>query len=176
LSAGRCSLTTDHRSLVTSHYTPGLIVRAVVQRVSEAHVLVADEMVGTIGRGLLVFLGIGKQDSLRDIEWMLDKVVNLRIFETQEGKQEGKMDESLLDIGGDLLVVSQFTLYGDCRKGRRPSFSEAMDASSAKSLFELFLEKAKQKVTNVQTGIFQASMHVRLTNDGPVTILLDSGS
>ena len=137
---------------------------------SEAAVLVADEIVGSIGRGLLVFLGIGKHDTVRDIDWMVDKIVNLRIFETQEGK----MDESLLDIGGDLLVVSQFTLYGDCRKGRRPSFSEAMDAAAAKSFFELFVERAKQKVTNVQTGVFQASMRVSLTNDGPVTLLLDS--
>jgi D-aminoacyl-tRNA deacylase len=145
-------------------------VRAVVQRVSEAAVLVADESVGSIGRGLLIFLGIGKHDTVRDIEWMADKIVNLRIFETQEGK----MDESLLDVGGDLLVVSQFTLYGDCRKGRRPSFSEAMDAVAARSFFELFVERAKQKVANVQTGVFQSSMRVSLTNDGPVTLLLDS--
>ncbi len=138
---------------------------------SEAAVLVADESVGSIGRGLLIFLGIGKHDTVRDIDWMADKIVNLRIFETQEGK----MDESLLDVGGDLLVVSQFTLYGDCRKGRRPSFSEAMDATAAKSFFELFVARAKQKVTNVQTGVFQASMRVSLTNDGPVTLLLDSG-
>ncbi len=147
-------------------------MRAVVQRVSEAKVLVQNESVGAIGRGLLVFLGIGKHDTARDIEWMVDKIVNLRIFETQEGK----MDESLLDVGGSLLVVSQFTLYGDCRKGRRPSFSEAMDAGAARSFFELFVERAKQKVTNVQTGVFQAMMHVGLTNDGPVTILLDSSS
>ncbi|HUJ89846.1 MAG TPA: D-aminoacyl-tRNA deacylase, partial [Syntrophorhabdales bacterium] len=123
---------------------------------SEAKVLVQHESVGAIGRGLLVFLGIGKHDTARDIEWMVDKIVNLRIFETQEGK----MDESLLDIRGSLLVVSQFTLYGDCRKGRRPSFSEAMDAGAARSFFELFVERAKQKVTNVQTGVFQAMMHV----------------
>ena len=151
-------------------------VRAVVQRVSEAAVLVADEIAGNIGRGLLVFLGIGKGDTVRDIEWMVDKIANLRIFETQEGSPDGKLDQSLLDVGGSLLVVSQFTLYGDCRKGRRPSFSEAMDAGTAKSFFELFVERAKQKVTNVQTGVFQASMQVSLTNDGPVTILLDSNS
>ena len=137
---------------------------------SEAAVLVADESVGSIGRGLLIFLGIGKHDTVRDIDWMADKIVNLRIFETQEGK----MDESLLDVGGELLVVSQFTLYGDCRKGRRPSFSEAMDAAAAKSFFELFVARAKQKVANVQTGVFQASMLVSLRNDGPVTLLLDS--
>ncbi len=145
-------------------------MRAVVQRVSEANVLIQNESVGRIGRGLLVFLGIAKNDTPRDIDWMADKIVNLRIFETQEGK----MDESLLDIGGDLLIVSQFTLYGDCRKGRRPSFSDAMEAGAAKSFFELFVKKAKEKVTNVQTGVFQAMMQVSLTNDGPVTILLDS--
>jgi len=145
-------------------------VRAVLQRVSEANVLIQNESVGSIGRGLLVFLGVGKHDTARDVEWMVDKIVNLRIFETPEGK----MDESLLDIGGALLVVSQFTLYGDCRKGRRPSFSDAMDVGAAKSLFELFVQRAKEKVANVQTGLFQAMMRVGLTNDGPVTILLDS--
>ncbi len=157
----------DHQLALT---TEVVAVRAVVQRVSEARVLVQDEEVASIGRGLLVFLGIGKQDTTRDIEWMVDKIVNLRIFETQEGK----MDESLLDIGGALLVVSQFTLYADCRKGRRPSFSDAMDAGAAKSFFELFVKKAKEKVPSVQTGVFQAMMQVNLTNDGPVTILLDS--
>ena len=149
-------------------------MRAVVQRVSKADVRIQNESVGSIGRGLLVFLGIGKQDTARDIDWMVDKIVNLRIFETQEGGPSGKLDESLLDIGGALLVVSQFTLYGDCRKGRRPSFSDAMDAGAAKSFFELFVRKAKEKVTNVQTGVFQAMMQVSLTNDGPVTIFLDS--
>ena len=139
---------------------------------SEADVRIQNESVGSIGRGLLVFLGIGKQDTTRDIEWMVDKIVNLRIFETQEGK----MDESLLDIGGALLVVSQFTLYADCRKGRRPSFSDAMDAGAAKSFFELFVKKAKEKVPSARTGVFQAMMQVNLTNDGPVTILLDSSA
>jgi len=147
-------------------------VRAVVQRVSEASVRVEDETVGAIGRGLLVLVGVGKNDTIRDIDWMVDKILNLRIFE----KEEGKLDESLLDIGGDLLAVSQFTLYGDCRKGRRPSFTDAMDAQSARSLFELFVDKARAKVSNVQTGVFQAFMRVALTNDGPVTILLDSRS
>ena len=151
-------------------------MRAVVQRVSEANVLIQNESVGRIGRGLLVFLGIGKNDTVRDIDWMADKIVNLRIFETQEGGPSGKLDESLLDIGGDLLIVSQFTLYGDCRKGRRPSFSDAMEAGAARSFFELFVQRAKEKVANVQTGVFQAMMQVSLTNDGPVTILLDSNT
>jgi D-aminoacyl-tRNA deacylase len=151
-------------------------MRAVVQRVSDATVLVADEIAGSIGRGLLIFLGVGKHDTVRDVDWMVDKIVNLRIFETREGGPDGKLDQSLLDAGGGLLVVSQFTLYGDCRKGRRPSFSEAMDAGTAKSFFELFVERARQKVTDVQTGVFQTSMRVSLTNDGPVTLLLDSGA
>ncbi len=145
-------------------------MRAVVQRVSEASVLISNENVGSIGQGLVVLLGIGKSDTRRDIDWMLEKIVNLRIFETSEGR----MDESLLDVGGALLIVSQFTLYGDARKGRRPSFSDAMDANSAKALFELFVSKAKEKVRDVQTGVFQAMMQVKLINDGPVTILLDS--
>jgi len=144
--------------------------------VSEADVLIQNESVGRIGRGLLVFVGIGKNDTARDIDWMTDKIVNLRIFETQGGGPSAKLDESLLDIGGDILLVSQFTLYGDCRKGRRPSFSDAMDANAARSFFELFVTRVKEKVANVQTGVFQAMMHVRLTNDGPVTILLDSSS
>jgi D-aminoacyl-tRNA deacylase len=145
-------------------------VRAVIQRVNEASVKVNEQVAGSIGRGLLVFLGIGREDTLREIDWMVDKIVNLRIFE----KEEGKLDESLLDVGGDLLVVSQFTLYGDCRKGRRPSFSDAMESQSAKSLFETFVEKAREKVRNVQTGVFQAMMQVSLVNDGPVTLVIES--
>jgi D-tyrosyl-tRNA(Tyr) deacylase len=133
---------------------------------------VGGQVAGSIGRGLLVFVGIGKTDTLRDIDWMVDKIANLRIFESDAGK----MDESLLDIGGDLLLVSQFTLYGDCRKGRRPSFSDAMEADAAKSLFERFVEKARQKVNSVQTGVFQAMMQVHLVNDGPVTLIIESPS
>ena len=145
-------------------------MRAVVQRVNKASVTVGEQVTGSIGRGLLVFLGIGKHDTTADIDWMVDKIANLRIFESEAGK----MDESLLDIRGDLLVVSQFTLYGDCRKGRRPSFSDAMDAQPAKSLFELFVEKARQRVSTVQTGVFQAMMQVHLVNDGPVTLVIES--
>jgi len=147
-------------------------LRAVIQRVNEARVTVGGQVAGSIGRGLLVFVGIGKTDTLRDIDWMVDKIANLRIFESDAGK----MDESLLDIGGDLLLVSQFTLYGDCRKGRRPSFSDAMEADAAKSLFEQFVEKARQKVNSVQTGVFQAMMQVHLVNDGPVTLIIESPS
>ena len=147
-------------------------MRAVVQRVREASVEVAGRRVGAIGPGLLVLVGIGSEDTVRDAEWMVDKIVNLRIFETEEGR----LDKSLLDTGGSLLLVSQFTLYGDCRKGRRPSFSDAMRPDEARQLFDLFVEKARGLVGRVETGVFQASMDVSLVNVGPVTILLDSRS
>ena len=147
-------------------------MKAVVQRVREASVAVAGENVGAIGPGLMVLIGIGKEDTVRDLDWMIDKIVNLRIFEVEEGR----LDKSLLDRGGSLLLVSQFTLYGDCRKGRRPSFSEAMAPEEARRLFDLFVEKARGLVPRVETGVFQASMEVSLVNSGPVTILLDSRS
>lgn len=147
-------------------------MRAVIQRVREASVEVDANVVGRIGRGLLVLLGIGKDDGLRDTQWMVEKIINLRIFE----KENGKFDQSLLDISGELLLVSQFTLYGDCSKGRRPSFSDAMDAGNAKRLFELFVEAAKKKVDKVEIGVFQASMRVALVNEGPVTLIVDSRS
>jgi D-tyrosyl-tRNA(Tyr) deacylase len=148
----------------------GVAVRAVLQRVKEASVEVEGKAVGRIERGLLVLLGIAEGDSVADIPWMIDKIINLRIFE----KEDGKFDNSLLDIGGELLIVSQFTLYGDCSKGRRPSFSEAMESGQAKGLFELFVEKAREKISKVESGIFQASMDVSLVNEGPVTIIIDS--
>ncbi len=146
------------------------LMKAVIQRVKSASVEVDGKVVGRIGRGLLVLLGIGKGDAEEDIKWMVDKTVNLRIFE----KEDGKFDESLLDIRGELLVVSQFTLYGDASKGRRPSFSDAMGANEARDLFEAFVKKAREKVEKVETGIFQASMDVRLVNEGPVTVIVDS--
>jgi D-tyrosyl-tRNA(Tyr) deacylase len=145
-------------------------MKAVIQRVKGANVTVDGQEVARIGAGLLVLVGIGKGDAENDLNWTLEKLVNLRIFE----KEEGKMDFSLLDVGGDLLLVSQFTLFGDCRKGRRPSFSEAMGAKEARIMFGRFVEAAKKRVKNVQTGVFQASMEVSLKNDGPVTIILDS--
>ena len=145
-------------------------MKAVIQRVKGAKVTVDGQEVAHIGAGLLVLVGIGKGDAENDLNWTLEKLVNLRIFE----KEEGKMDFSLLDMGGDLLLVSQFTLFGDCRKGRRPSFSEAMGADEARIMFGQFVEAAKKRVKNVQTGMFQASMEVSLKNDGPVTIILDS--
>lgn len=145
-------------------------MRAVIQRVKEASVTVEGNVVGRIGRGLLVLLGIGSDDGPKDIDWMIDKIINLRIFE----RGDGKFDESLLDVKGALLVVSQFTLYGDCRKGRRPSFSDAMNVEGARKVFKVFVEKARQRVAEVETGVFQASMDVSLVNDGPVTLIVDS--
>jgi D-aminoacyl-tRNA deacylase len=145
-------------------------MKAVIQRVREARVTVAGATVGEIGRGLMVLVGIGAHDTVRDMDWMVEKIVNLRIFEAEEGK----LDKSLLDIGGSLLLVSQFTLYGDCRKGRRPSFSDAMGSDEARSFFGLFIDKARQRVERVETGVFQASMDVSLVNEGPVTLILDS--
>ena len=145
-------------------------MKAVVQRVKEAKVVVAGMTVGEIGPGLMVLVGIGREDEARDMDWMVEKIVNLRIFETEEGK----LDKSLLDTGGSLLLVSQFTLYGDCRKGRRPSFSDAMGAQEARAFFDLFVQKARERVDHVETGVFQASMDVCLLNEGPVTLILDS--
>jgi D-aminoacyl-tRNA deacylase len=147
-------------------------MRAVVQRVKKASVEVEGRVVGQIERGVLVLLGIGKGDTVNDIKWMLDKIINLRIFE----KDNGKLDESLIDINGELLVVSQFTLYGDCSKGRRPSFSGAMEVKDAKTLFDLFIEKAREQINKVESGIFQTSMDVSMINEGPVTLIIDNKS
>lgn len=145
-------------------------MRAVIQRVKSASVEVDGRCVGQTGPGLLVFLGIAKGDGEKDIDWLIEKIVNLRIFE----REDGKFDESLLDRGGSLLVVSQFTLYGDCSRGRRPSFSDAMPSNEAKVFFDSFVERAKLRVPDVQTGVFQAHMGVTLTNDGPVTLIVES--
>jgi D-tyrosyl-tRNA(Tyr) deacylase len=144
-------------------------MKAVIQRVKEASVDVDGQVVGKIGHGLIVFVGIGKDDGEKDMDWLIDKIINLRIFE-----KEGKFDQSLLDVKGDLLLVSQFTLYGDCSKGRRPSFSNAMEVEKARDLFGVFVAKARKKVVRVETGVFQAHMDVKLTNDGPVTLIIDS--
>jgi D-tyrosyl-tRNA(Tyr) deacylase len=144
-------------------------LRAVIQRVKKASVEVDGTVVGKIGHGLLVFLGVGKGDNEKDMEWMIDKIINLRIFE-----KDGKFDQSLIDVNGELLLVSQFTLYGDCSKGRRPSFSNAIEVDLARNLFEMFVAKAREKVPKIETGVFQAHMDVTLTNDGPVTLVIDS--
>ena len=146
-------------------------MRAVLQRVSRAKVLVEDnEIVGEIGKGILVLLGVADTDSETDAIYLLEKALNLRIFE-DEAK---KMNLSLLDIKGELLVVSQFTLYGDARKGRRPSFIKAAASEKANRLYEFFVAEARKQIARVETGRFQAMMDVELVGDGPVTILLDS--
>lgn len=145
-------------------------MRAVVQRVKSASVKVAGKLVSEIGAGALIFLGIAHEDSATEIEYIANKVANLRIFEDEEGK----MNLSLLEMGGAALVVSQFTLYGDCRKGRRPSFIKAARPESANALYEQFITALEQQNIPTQGGTFQAMMDVELVNDGPVTILLDS--
>lgn len=145
-------------------------MRSVVQRVKHASVTVNGEKVGTIAAGLLVLLAVGQEDGADDISWMADKIVGLRIFEDQGGK----MNCSVMDVGGEILLVSQFTLYGDCRKGKRPSFSTAAPPEMARALFEKSVEGIRSYGIKVETGIFQAEMDVELVNDGPVTILLDS--
>jgi D-tyrosyl-tRNA(Tyr) deacylase len=145
-------------------------VRAVVQRVSAARVRVDDRLVGAIRRGLLVLVGIASDDTTAEVDWLLDKIVNLRIFENELGK----FDKSLTEIRGELLLVSQFTLLGDTRKGRRPSFTDAARPEQAIPLYEHLLARACDQGISVATGEFGAHMQVELTNDGPVTILLDS--
>jgi D-tyrosyl-tRNA(Tyr) deacylase len=145
-------------------------MRAVIQRVTQAKVEVDGAVTGEIGKGLLVLLGAGKSDSPADADFLAEKIVSLRIF----ADQAGKMNRGILDVGGALLVVSQFTLYGDCRKGRRPSFDSAAPAEQARALYEHFLAAARRTGVQVETGIFQADMAVSLTNDGPVTLILES--
>lgn len=145
-------------------------MRAVIQRVSEAKVDVGDEAVGQIGPGLLVYLGVGKQDSEKDAEFMADKLVNLRIF----SDEAGKMNRSVVDIGGEVLLISNFTLQGDCRKGRRPGFDAAGPREMAEPLYEKVVTLIRQQGVGVATGSFGAHMHVSSINDGPVTFLLDS--
>lgn len=145
-------------------------MRAVIQRVSRASVQVDTKTIGSIERGLAVLLGVHRHDMGQDVQWMKEKIVHLRIFDDFQGK----MNLSLLDVGGELLVVSQFTLFGDCRKGRRPSWSQAAPPAHAKRLYLDFVAGVQEKGISVHTGKFQAMMDVKLTNNGPVTLLLDS--
>ena len=150
-------------------------MKAIIQRVSEASVSIKNEMEelkekNRIGKGLVVLLGVGKEDGEEDAEYLAEKISNLRIFPDENDR----MNLSVLDVGGEVLAISQFTLYGDCRKGRRPDFTSAAPPEMAKSLYEKFIEKVKAKGVKVKSGEFQARMLVNIRNDGPVTILLES--
>ena len=145
-------------------------MRAVIQRVKSASAAVDGRVTGEIGKGLLVLVGVGKGDGEKDLAFLASKLPDLRIFEDASGK----FNLSLKEVGGGMLVVSQFTLYGDCRKGRRPSFIDAAEPVEAKRLYEQLVHRLKEQGTPVETGEFQTKMEVHLVNDGPVTILLDS--
>lgn len=145
-------------------------MRAVVQRVRHSHVNVDGTVVGEIGRGLLVLLGVEANDADSDLDYLANKIVSLRIFEDDQGK----MNRSVADVGGQVLVVSQFTLLGDARKGNRPSFIRAADPEKGNELYQAFCQRIRERGIDVQTGRFQAHMEVELVNSGPVTILLDS--
>ena len=145
-------------------------MRAVVQRVKQSSVKAGNEIVGQIGRGLLVLLGVARDDTAKDADYLVNKIINLRIFEDQDGK----MNRSLIETGGELLAVSQFTLLADCRKGRRPSFVGAAEPQKATDLYEKFVDLVREKGVNVQTGRFRAMMEVALINDGPVTVIIES--
>jgi D-aminoacyl-tRNA deacylase len=145
-------------------------MRAVVQRVSSARVLVDHNVVGQIDRGMLVLLGVATGDTEQDALYLKEKILKLRIFDDEDGK----MNLSLIDIAGEVLVVSQFTLYGDTRRGRRPSFIKAAPPTDADRLYRFFVSSVRSEISGVQTGTFQAMMDVELINDGPVTIMLDS--
>lgn len=145
-------------------------MRVVVQRSKEARVEMEGQTVGEIRQGLVLLVGIRHEDTIDDVRWMADKLVNLRIFEDEEGK----MNRSLLETGGQILSISQFTLYGDCRKGRRPNFMAAARPEQAEPLYEQFNQLLRERGVDVQTGRFGAMMDVKLTNWGPVTLVIDS--
>ena len=144
----------------------------VIQRVKEARVRVENEVTGEIAAGLLVFLGIARTDTEKEADYLLDKLVGLRIFPDEQGK----MNRNIVDAAGSLLIVSQFTLYGDCMRGRRPSFDLAAPPEQAKLLYNYFVQAARRTTVRTETGIFQASMQVEITNDGPVTIIIETGN
>ncbi len=146
-------------------------MRVVIQRVSEGQVCIDEQVISGIKKGVVILLGIKRGDTETDAKWLADKCLNLRIFKNDEGK----FQHSLLNVRGEILVVSQFTLYGDCRKGRRPSFTEAADPSAAELLYDCFVDLLKQSGLEIKTGVFAARMEVKIINDGPVTLIIDSG-
>lgn len=145
-------------------------MRAVVQRVKSSSVEVDGEVIGKIGKGLNVLVGISTEDTLEDVKYLKDKILNLRIFEDENQK----LNRSLIDEKGELLIISQFTLYGDCRKGRRPSFIKALSGEKSKELYLQFVNECEKVIGKVQTGEFGADMNVKIENDGPVTLILES--
>jgi len=145
-------------------------MRLVIQRVTDARVTVSNSTTGSIRTGLLVFLGVSRTDTVEDADYLTGKLLGLRIFPDADGK----MNRNLQEAGGSLLIVSQFTLYGDCRKGRRPNFDRAAPPEQAQDLYNYFVESAKRGPVPVETGVFQAMMQVHIVNDGPATILMDS--
>ena len=145
-------------------------MRAVIQRVTSSSVVVDGKVIGNINKGFNVLLGICKDDTVEDLKYIKDKIINLRVFQDENDK----MNLSILDVKGEILAISQFTLYGDCRKGRRPNFMEAMGGDEAKELYNKFIEMLKESERKIETGEFGADMKVEINNDGPVTILLDS--
>ncbi|OGO78939.1 MAG: D-tyrosyl-tRNA(Tyr) deacylase [Clostridiales bacterium GWB2_37_7] len=145
-------------------------MRAVVQRVTSGNVEVEGNSVGSIDKGLVVLLGVSEKDTNEDVAYMSEKILNLRVFDDEEGK----MNFSLLDIQGELLVVSQFTLYGDCRKGRRPNYMAAAKPEKADELYNEFVKQCRAQSVKTETGVFQADMKVNIINDGPVTLIVDS--
>ena len=145
-------------------------MRAVVQRVTSSSVSTGAKVIGRISSGLCIFLGVGRNDTEKDVEWIVNKIIGLRIFEDEDGK----MNKSLVESGGAVLLVSQFTLYGDCRKGRRPSFGGAASPETAKKLYERCCDQFRANNIEIETGRFQSYMHVNIDNDGPVTFIINS--
>jgi D-aminoacyl-tRNA deacylase len=145
-------------------------MKALLQRVDKASVIIENNIISSIEKGILVFLGVAEGDDQKDADYLVEKIVNLRIYEDENNK----MNLSIIDICGELLVISQFTLMADCRKGRRPSFTKAEKPENAIILYDYFVEKIKKLIPGVSTGVFQAMMKIQLINDGPVTIMLDS--
>ncbi|MBU5590969.1 D-tyrosyl-tRNA(Tyr) deacylase [Clostridium sp. MSJ-4] len=145
-------------------------MRAVIQRVLNSSVTVEGKVISSIGTGFNILLGISKEDTIEDAKYLRDKILNLRVFEDEEGK----MNKSLMEVSGEILIVSQFTLYGDCRKGRRPNFMNALSGEEAEKLYEHFVSLCKECDLKVETGVFGADMKVSIENDGPVTLILES--